>query len=469
MSTSMDKTFDMEGRPLSSKYEGSVRNMLFCTICACLGALNFGFTIGYSSPAIPSMVKHGVLLEENAGLFGSLMTVGALIGGPVAGWFVEKMGRKRTILLSALPFFLGYGSLVSAQSVSYLYVGRFLTGIGSGMITVCVPMYVAEIATKSRRGVLGSCVQLFIVLGIFLAYCLGLDKEWKEMAHIALLPVVLSAVAACLIPETPRWLLARNRKVDARHALSAVRDAHADVQEELRDIEEGLDTREEMSWSEFFGREELKRPLFLCVVVMVCQQVSGINAVMFYTVSIFSTAIPEYAYAATVFIGLVQVIATLIACLLMDHTGRRKLLIVAGSVMAVTLFCFGLYYNLAAGDVFPQFLKVWIPVVCLTCYIIGFSLGWGPVPMLVMSEIFPARGRGMAAAVAILCNWLTAFFVTKEFQTLQTTLGQDGVFYFFSICCMFGVWFVWKFLPETKGKSLEDIELYFLGRSVSRV
>jgi MFS family permease len=107
---------------------------------------------------------------------------------------------------------------------------------------------------------------------------------------------------------------------------------------------------------------------------------------------------------------------------------------------------------------------VWSPVICLTFYIIGFSLGWGPIPMLIMSEIFPARGRGTAGAIAIFFNWLTAFFITNQFLTLQDLLGQAGVFCFFALCCMFAVWFVWRCLPETKGKSLEDIELYFLGR-----
>ncbi|XP_076461975.1 solute carrier family 2, facilitated glucose transporter member 8-like [Babylonia areolata] len=464
----MAGTLDVEGRQLSTKYEGSVRNMVLCSLFACIGALNFGFTIGYSSPAIPSMIKHDVLKEEDAGWFGSLMTIGALFGGPISGWLIEKQGRKRTIFLSSLPFLLGYGSMIVAQSVSYLYVGRFLTGVGSGMVTVCVPMYVAEIATKSRRGVLGSCVQLFIVIGICLAYIQGINDEWKEMANAALLPAGLAAVAVVFIPETPRWLLAKNRKADARNALAAVRDAHADVQEELRDIEEGLDTQEEMSWSEFFGREELKRPLFICLVVMVCQQFSGINAVMFYTVSIFNTAIPEMAHSATVFIGIVQVIATLIACFLMDHVGRKKLLIMAGSVMAVNLFILGFYFKLSAQKSLSPVLITWLPVVCLTFYIVGFSLGWGPIPMLIMSEIFPARGRGTAGAIAIFFNWLTAFFVTKEFMILQNLLGQDGVFYFFGIFCVFGVWFVMKYLPETKGKSLEDIELYFLGRSSVR-
>ena len=443
--------------------------MMFCTFCACIGALNFGYTIGYSSPAIPSMIKDGILTEEDSGWFGSLMTVGAVIGGPIGGYFVEKLGRKRSIFSSSLPFLFGYGFMASAQSALYLFVGRFLTGVGSGMVTICVPVYIAEIASKTRRGVLGSCVQLFIVVGICLVYMLGMIKEWRGLANAAFVPAVLSAFAAFLIPETPRWLLARNLKVEARKALAAVRDPHADVEDELKDIEEGIDGQGEMSWSEFFGREELKYPLFLCLVVMICQQLSGINVVMFYSVTIFSTAIPDVAYTATVLIGVVQVIATLVACLLMDRAGRKRLLIIAGSVMAITLFIFGLYYKMSASGNLPKVLNVWLPVGCLTCFIIGFSLGWGPIPMLIMSEIFPARGRGTAGAIAIFFNWMTAFLVTKEFKMLQDVLGQDGVFYFFGVCCVLSVWFVWKFLPETKGKSLEDIELYFLGKTGVKV
>nr|KAG5708353.1 hypothetical protein BaRGS_034384 [Batillaria attramentaria] len=260
-----------------------------------------------------------------------------------------------------------------------------------------------------------------------------------------------------------------NRKLDARNALAAVRDPHADVQDELKDIEEGLDAQEDMSWSEFFGRAELTRPLFISVMIMVFQQFSGINAVMFYTVSIFDSAIPDMAYIATNIIGLVQVLATLIACLLMDRTGRRRLLILAGTVMSLTLFVFGLYYRMSDKKMLSDTLNTWIPVVCLTVFIIGFSLGWGPIPMLIMSEIFPTRGRGTAGAIAIFSNWMCAFIVTKEFMTLQLMLGKDGVFYFFSACCAAGVWFVCKYLPETKGKSLEDIELYFLGRSTVKV
>lgn len=461
---------EISTKPLASKYEGSIKNLVFCTLCACIGALNFGFTIGYSSPAIPTMIKRGVLKPEASGWFGSLMTVGALLGGPFGGYCIEKIGRKKTILLSALPFLVGYGVITSAQEPHHLFIGRFLTGIGSGAVTVCVPMYIAEISTKSKRGVMGSCVQLMIVIGICIAYMLpGVSFEWREMANVGIFLGAVTIIGAFAIPETPRWLLARSKKLEAAQALAAVRDSHADVQDELHDIEEGLDMQEELSWGEFFKRPELKRPLILSIVVMMFQQTSGINAVMFYSTSILETAIQDKAYEGTVIIGFVQVVATLAACLLMDRAGRKKLLVIAGSVMAFTHFLFGLYYRYLFNSTSYKVLSTWFPIVCLTIFIIGFSLGWGPIPMLIMSEIFPSRGKGTAGAIAIFCNWLTAFLVTKEFLTMQAVLGNDGVFYLFSLSCLLSVWFVAKYLPETKGKSLEDIELYFLGRSTLKV
>ena len=451
---------------VSSKYEGSIRNVLLCTFCACFGALNVGLTLGYSSPAIPSMISHGVLKVEDASFFGSLVALGAFCGCIIGGWIVEKLGRKQAIIISSVPFIIGYGSLLTANSVLYLYIGRVLTGIGCGIVTVCVPIYIAEIASKSRRGLLGSCMQLFIVIGILISYFLGLQYEWRELAYAVLLPCVVSAVAGFWLPETPRWLLSKNRKLQARQALSFVRGEHVDVQEELRDICDVLDMQEEMTWCEFIHRNELRKPLFVSIVTMFFQQMTGINAVLFYTIDIFkaSPAFSKLSHICTVIVGVVQVCATLVSCMVMDNFGRKKFLMVGGVIMSITLFCFGLYYRLE--DMEFVGISALVPIACLNLYIVGFSIGWGPIPMLVMSEIFPTRCRGIAAMICMCFNWFMAFVVTREFITLQDLLGKQHVFYLFSVCCAFSIWFVWKFLPETRGKSLEDIELYFLGSSM---
>ena len=444
--------------------------LLFVVACVYLGPFSFGYSIGYSSPAIPQLEKASMLDTAMSGWFGSLLTVGGMIGGPLAGWLVEKYGRKWTIATSALPFILGWMCILSTETVSGLLMGRFLCGLASGMTMVCVPVYIAEVSTSAIRGMLGSGVQLTITVGILAAYVAGLYSDWWHMAAYGIIPAVLSLAVIMCIPETPHFLLMNEQKSDAVKALSQLRAKYTDVQLECRDIEDGMEVKESFSWSEF-KRPELSKPLIIALLIMVFQQLSGINCVMFYTVSIFKDAgLTETgsglanSNVATVIIGAVQVAATLVACFLMDRLGRRKLLITAGCLMCLSCFVFGIYYNMksaAAGTQNGQ-----LAIVCLVVYIIGFSLGWGPVPALIMAEIFPSRARGTASSIANFTNWLCAFIVTKEFVYLQEVLGPALTFWLFAFSCMASVLYVWRRLPETKGKSLEDIELFFLGKSL---
>lgn len=451
-------------RLLSKKHEGSSWRLIFAAFCAFLGSFSFGYSIGYSSPAIPSLEAGGMLSGEQSGWFGSLMTLGAIFGGPFSGWCIEKFGRKTTIKFTSVPFLVGWWCIINAAGNQGLFVGRYLCGFASGMITVCVPVYIAEISTSTLRGTLGAGVQLSITLGILAAYSAGLFFEWTIMGALGLIPPVLTFLLLCLVPETPRWLLMKGKKADAVAALRKIRHEHADCVDECRDIEEGLDTQEKFTWSEF-KKPELARPLMISVIIMIFQQFSGINAVMFYTVSIFESAGLKNSKLATVVIGAVQVVATFVACILMDKMGRRRLLITAGSVMCVSCFIFGWYYHHTSGATGGKELGT-LAVICLVVYIIGFSLGWGPIPMLIMSEIFPSRVRGAASGIAVFSNWFCAFIVTKEFPFIQETFGAATAFWLFAFCCMCSVMFVWKKVPETKGKSLEDIELYFLGKSM---
>ncbi|XP_052773540.1 solute carrier family 2, facilitated glucose transporter member 8-like [Mya arenaria] len=455
------------GRQFSKKHDGTPWRLFFSTTCALVGPLSFGYVIGYSSPAIPQLEEQQLLTGTESGWFGSLMTVGALLGGPLGGWNLEKCGRRATMKMAAVPFFLGWIAMLSATGPEALFLGRFLCGLGSGLVTVCVPVYVAEISTSALRGTLGAGVQLSITIGILAAYASGLSLTWSNMAVVGLVLSIVQLVASFLVPETPRWLLMNSTKVEAVRALQQLRHQHADCEDECRDIEEGLDTKETFSWSEF-KKPELSKPLMISVIIMIFQQFSGINAVMFYTVSIFKNAGLENSEMATVLIGAVQVVGTFVACMLMDKMGRRKLLITAGSVMSISCFLFSWYYYKVNTGSSASSMGM-LAVTSLVLYIIGFSLGWGPIPMLIMSEIFPSRVRGAASAIAIFTNWSCAFIVTKEFLMIQDWLGPAITFSLFACSCMFSVLYVWKKVPETKGKSLEDIELFFLGKSMMHV
>ena len=447
----------------------SMRKLLMSSICSYLGAFSFGYVIGYSSPALPKMQKEHVLNQDSAMWFGSLMTFGGMFGCLVTGWLVEKFGRRGALFLTTIPFFLGWVLICFGDGIAPLYVGRLLTGMGGGMVTVVSPMYIAETCPKELRGMLGSGVQLSITLGILLVYALGVVFTWRYLAMVGIAIPVIAMIFALRSPETPRYYLLRGRKKEALRSLIALRGQDYDVNEECRDIEESLDIDTQFSWSEF-KKPELYQPLVVSVGLMVFQQLMGINVVMFYTVSIFQSAgFGDYSEKATLIIGVVQVAVTVVACYLMDRAGRRALLLVGGLGMSVACIAFWIYYNATEGLSSSQNNLSWLALCSLILYIAAFGLGWGPVPMLVMSEIFPVHARGAASAMATISSWLTAFLITNNYSLLLATFGQGGTFLFFGMWCVISLVFVWRLVPETKGRSLEDIELYFLGRAMRKI
>ena len=404
--------------------------------------------------------------KDQGSWFGSIVAIATLVGSPFVGWTLDKYGRKISIILTNLTFIIGWLIIGSATSVSALYVGRLFGGVAFGMVIACVPMYIAEISTKELRGTLGAGFQLFITIGILIVYVLGMYCDWRRLALLGIVFPVCGVVAMLRMPEAPRWLISTNCRKDAVKGLAWLRDTDIhSVEDEVRDIEEGIDPSEKMSLSDF-SRRELFQPLRISAGLMIFQQLSGINVVMFYTVAIFQSAgFKEGGEKATIVIGVVQVVATVVSCYLMDRAGRRPLLLLAGSGMTLACFTLGLYYHATKNGSNVEDLS-WLAMASLVIYIIAFSLGWGPIPPIVMSEIFPAKAKSSASAITIILGSLSSFFITKEFVFFQEVLGQAGAFWLFAGFCLMGLAFVWRYVPETKGKSLEDIELYFLGRAI---
>ncbi|ELT97336.1 hypothetical protein CAPTEDRAFT_158645 [Capitella teleta] len=425
--------------------------------------------IGFTSPALPKMAApNGPLDLHSQTMFVTIATIGALFGCPSAGWLVEKLGRKNTLLASGAPFLVGNMLLFGCSTIPLLCLGRMLTGISGGMSTVVCPMYLAELSPKELRGMLGSGVQLAITIGILLVYLLGMFCEWRTLALFgAVIPMVAMAMAF-KAPETPRFLMGQGRSTEAQRVVSWLRPAGSDISEELHDMEEpNAEKEEKASLGDLLTRPELLRPLCVSAVIMCLQQLTGINVVMFYTVSIFQSAgYEQHGELATVAIGATQVVMTVVACILMDRAGRRVLLSVGGIGMGAACAALSFYYrSLDAGEASGL---SWLALLSLLVYIMAFSLGWGPIPMLIMSEIFPAKARGSASAVAAITSWGSAFLVTSQYSFLVSLIGMSGTFFFFAVFCFIGVLYVRVFVPETRGKSLEDIELYFLSKNSGR-
>ncbi|XP_026199472.1 solute carrier family 2, facilitated glucose transporter member 8 [Anabas testudineus] len=470
-------------------YLSKVKNkkLYLATFASVLGPMSFGFVLGYSSPAIPELTKIADprlrLDQVQASWFGSIVTVGAAVGGLLGGWMVEKIGRKLSLMFCSLPFVFGFTVIIAAQNIWMLYVGRILTGLASGVTSLVVPLYISEMAHERVRGTLGSCVQLMVVLGIMGAYLGGLFMDWRWLAICSSIPPTLMMVCMCFMPETPRFLLSKGKRHEAEEALRFLRGPDAPIEWERSRIENACDEQ-----GSSFQMSDLKdpgvyKPLVIGIMLMIFQQMSGINAIMFYAETIFEEAHFKESDLASVIVGLIQVVFTAVAALIMDKAGRKVLLIISGVAMAISTTAFGVYFYMITkmhknpslsfmmldvqskvGEE-PHTDLAWLALASMGVFITGFALGWGPIPWLVMSEIFPVKARGFASAVCVLTNWSMAFIITKTFQDMMSAITSAGTFWLFACVCTLSIIFTMVSIPETKGKTLEQIEATFRGTS----
>uniref|UniRef100_A0A8C4QT98 Solute carrier family 2, facilitated glucose transporter member 8 n=2 Tax=Eptatretus burgeri TaxID=7764 RepID=A0A8C4QT98_EPTBU len=453
--------------------------LYWATLASVLGSFSFGLVLGYSSPVLPQLQAESNsaihLDSTQASWFGSLVTVGAMAGALFGGILLGLFGRK-TCLLTCVPLFvLGQLVVCGATAPAMLYTGRLVLGIATGCSSVTVPVYLSEVAHPAVRGILGSCMQLMVVTGIFSAFLLGGWLNWRWLAIASAVPPTLQFMMLLFAaPESPRWLLAAGREMEALRALQYLRGMNASVELEVRALQRALTGERSMSVMEVM-RGGLMRPLSLGVIVMVLQQATGVNAILFYAQNIFEKAKVTPPTLGPLLVAAVQVLATGLAVSLADRAGRKTLLVLSGLTMAISLVIFGGYFHLqpaghpanaTSGLAAPPGTAsdlghgsfTWLALCCMMTYIVGFSLGWGPLPWVIMVELAPNAARGVVGAVGTLSNWLMAFLITKEFADLMHALGEDGVFWLFAGACVAGLIFAAVVLPETKGQSLEQIQ-----------
>ncbi|XP_017831762.1 solute carrier family 2, facilitated glucose transporter member 8 isoform X3 [Callithrix jacchus] len=490
-----------ETQPLLEPPGGSAprgRRVFLAAFAAALGPLSFGFALGYSSPAIPSLQRAAPptprLDDEAASWFGAIVTLGAAAGGVLGGWLVDRAGRKLSLLLCSVPFVTGFAVITAAQDVWMLLGGRLLTGLACGVASLVAPVYISEIAYPAVRGLLGSCVQLMVVIGILLAYLAGWVLEWRWLAVLGCVPPSLMLLLMCFMPETPRFLLTQHRRQEAMAALqflcgseqgweeppTGAEQRGAPCRREERDPD-GQSPSEQGFHLALLWQPGIYKPFVIGVSLMAFQQLSGVNAIMFYAQTIFEEAKFKDSSLASIIVGVIQVLFTAVAALIMDRAGRRLLLALSGVVMVFSMSAFGAYFKLTQGSpgnsshvalsapvstepVDANVGLAWLTVGSMCLFIAGFAMGWGPIPWLLMSEIFPLHVKGVATGVCVLTNWLMAFLVTKEFSSLMEVLRPYGAFWLASAFCIFSVLFTLFCVPETKGKTLEQITAHFEGR-----
>ncbi|XP_034252792.1 facilitated trehalose transporter Tret1-like isoform X2 [Thrips palmi] len=455
---------------------GSMWPQVMAALSVSLGSMVVGFASAYTSPAETSMIKELNMSDSAWSWTGSLMPLGALGGGIAGGPLIEGIGRRTTILATAVPFIISWFLIALANNVIMVLSGRAIAGFCVGIASLSLPVYLGETVQPEVRGTLGLMPTTLGNTGILFCFLMGKFLDWDNLAMLGGVLPVPFLVCMFLIPETPRWYMSKGKPKEARKALQWLRGSKTDISHEMGEIERVANEAEKNAGdssqcSELFSRANIK-PLLITIGLMFFQQMSGINAVIFYATKIFkdagSTIEPSLC---TIIIGVVNFMSTFVATILIDRLGRKILLYMSSVGMTITLGTLGSFFFVR--DVMEVKLQElgygWIPLACLVIYVVAFSVGFGPVPWLMMGEILPANIRGTAASLATAFNWSCTFLVTLTFQQIMTGMGQHGGFWMFGTVCCIGLFFVIFFVPETQGKSLEDIEKKMTGQRIRRM
>jgi sugar porter (SP) family MFS transporter len=447
---------------------GRYRFWLFMVgVVVILTGLLFGYDQGVISGALQFIAKDFNLSTTLQEVVTSWVTLGALVGALIAGALADRLGRKQTMIVAGVLFAIGALGESLAPGTWVLVVSRFVVGFGVGIASVAGPLYAAEMAPKATRGRFVSSYQLAITIGILLAditdAIFSSGGRWRVMLGLSVVPGVLLVIVAAIMTDTPRWLMKVGRRADAKVALTRTLGG-PDVDGRLDKIQEDLSKTVEATWGDVFA-PGLRRALWVGIGLAVFQQVTGINAVIYYSDKIFALAgftTPHDQTVATILsVGVVNVLATLIALAWVDKFGRKPLLYAGLIGMTVGLLAIaGAFawldrHPTTGGG--PSVTGI-VTLIAMVVYIASFAFSLGPVVWTLISEIFPNRVRGKAMAVATAVNWGAAFVVSATFLTVMNAIGEATTFLVFAALCVITFFWVRAKVPETKGKSLEEIQ-----------
>jgi MFS transporter, SP family, galactose:H+ symporter len=441
--------------------EAGKRFVYLATAISALGGMLFGYDIGVISGAILFIRKDFSLSGGMEEIVVSSVLLGSLIGAGIGGVLADRLGRRRLLIITAAVFGLGAIGAALAPGTALLVVARIVAGTAIGIASFVAPLYISEIAPVDIRGKLVSINQVALTGGIVISYLIDYvfagSQAWRWMFALAVIPAAAFGIGLVFIPNSPRWLVDRGHTDQARAVLKRIRDPEQ-VEGELSEIRRSV-AQQKGHWSELLS--PLLRPAMIVGVgLAIAQQITGINTVIYYAPTIFKFAglsSVSVAILASVGVGVVNVVLTLVAMQLIDRVGRRPLLLVSLAGMALSLVVLGLAFSLSqlSGSL------GWIAVASLMVYVGSFAVGLGQVFWLMLSEIYPLRIRGRAMSVGTIVNWSANLIVALSFLTLTQVLGKSATFWLYGIVSI-GAWFFAFFLvPETNGRSLEEIEAHW--------
>jgi len=437
---------------------------------AALGGLLFGYDTGVISGAELFFRNDFTLSTFALEVIVSGVLAGAAVGALTGGRLADLFGRRKLLITTAIIFAAGAILCAAAQSAQMLVAGRIIVGIGIGLSSSTVPVYISEVAPADARGWQVSLFQLAITVGILLAYLVDYAfaqvQGWRWMFGLAVVPAAIFGSGMIFLPESPRWLLRRGRRETAQAMLARIRGT-PDIDEELLEIERSLAQAEESGRLSDLLAPSLRSSLGIGIGLAIFQQITGINTVIYYAPVIIQSAgisSASGAILATAGIGLVNVLMTIVSMRLIDRKGRKPLLLAGIAGMVVTLGLLGLVFRMSnhSGAL------AWLAVLGMMAYVASFAISLGPIFWLLISEIYPLKIRNSAEGLAATFNWGSNLLITLTFLTLVERLGPSWTFWLYGLSAAAAWIFSYYFVPETKGRTLEEIEQFWRTRSSAK-
>ncbi len=454
--------------------------LLFLSVVAALGGFLFGYDAAVISGTVSQVTSQFQLDEIHVGWFVGCALIGSIIGVLMAGKLSDKWGRKLTMIVAALFFSVSGLACALVNNFESLVIARMLGGIGIGIVSIVSPLYISEISIAEYRGRLVSLYQLAVTIGFLGAYLanfqllhfsqsgaeLGsllmqkifVSEVWRAMLGFSGIPAILFLVILFIIPESPRWLIVQGEESKASSVLGKIYKSMTDVKEQIEATKSVLLSEEKSNWR-FLLQPGIRKAVLIGAAIAILGQFMGVNAVLYYGPSIFENAglSGGDALFSQVLVGVVNAVTTVIAVFIIDKVGRKKLVYYGVSGMVLSLLLVGFYFRFSESMGLPNTFLLFFFLFYVFCCAISISA----VIFVLLSEMYPTRVRGMAMSIAGLALWVGTYLIGQLTPWMLENLTPSGTFWLFAFMCLPYMWIVWKLIPETTGKSLEEIERYW--------
>ncbi len=458
--------------------------VVFLAVVAAIGGILFGYDTAVISGTTEIVKNQFQLTTIAEGWYVGCALIGSILGVMIAGMMSDRYGRKGTMLFSALLFSISAIGCAVCQDFNQLVCFRIIGGFGIGIVSIVSPIYISEIAPAQKRGALVSLYQLAITIGFLLAYLINWlvlkeadvssaatdlwtrmfnSEYWRGMLGYETLPDLLFLTVIFFIPESPRWLITKHRDGKAAKILAGIFTTKEEAERQIELTKTSIAGETKSEWKTLFEPGIFKAVLIGCAIAIL-GQFMGVNAVLYYGPKIFSDAglSGEGSMFSTVLVGVVNMLTTVIALLIIDKVGRKKLVWWGVGGMILCLLMIGLYFC------FPESLPTWFLLTFFLLYVFCTAISISAVVFVLLSEMYPNRVRGLAMSVAGLALWIGTYIIGQLTPWMLETLSPAGTFFLFAAMCIPYLLIMWKCVPETTGKTLEEIECFWTNRKANK-